>query len=942
MVRMRNSHWMFFWLLILGLLAGLTGAPLNAQSSGTSLSSETPTIQPFTPSPAFDSYPLPYTITPSVPANVPSELGDNYWVEGFHGEGMDFNVYAVVSDNQGNVYAGGVFDIAGDVVVNNVAKWDGTRWHSLAGGTNGTVFALAIGPDGSLYAGGDFLIAGGVTVNHIARWDGTTWHPLGSGTTADVLTLQVDANGNLYAGGQFWGAGTCSGSAGCAYIARWDGAIWNPLESGMDDPVHTITLGPHGELYAGGEFLRAGSCDYSQGCNYIAQWNGVGWREVGGGAKHDVLALITDSHGNVYAGGHFLEMAGCTRSQGCRGIAKWDGLNWNPLNQGVNGSVFDLAVDANNDIIVVGGFNEEENGGILLPRIARWNGDTWSTLGNGTDRAIHAITVAGPNNIYIGGDFFRAGNESAHYFAHWDGTEWDSPGISGNGMNSAVSSIVANGTTSIYVAGLFGIAGGEVIPYLAQWDGNSWAPVDGNPNNAVEVMISDGNGGLYIAGAFTAVDGVPATAIAHWDGMNWHPLGSGIPGTGNPGGDIHELLVAPNGDLYVAGQFEFAGGVKVNNIARWDGTTWHSVGGGTTGLVRALLFDDNGDLYAGGAFSHAGGVLTRGIARWDGEQWFPLGETILSSGSVYTLSMDPYGALYAGGSFNAYPCANAESCNNLTRWDGTAWHAVGGGAGGTVLTLVWDSNGNLYAGGWFRSAGVCGPANGCNYIARWDGAEWHPLGRGMNQRVGSILPLADSLWVGGYFSLAGDKVSNQIARWDHAPIPPTPTVTNTPTHTTTPSQTATPSHTPSPSTTPTATLTPSYTATPSKTSTPIPTFTATATVTPTSQPTATATITPDNTRTPTSTPIPSHTPMPTLTPSAGATATRPPTTTVTPSLTATILASASATPTPTATVTATMTSVPATRTPTVIPPTTTPSSTATVFRSLLFLPLVRR
>ena len=49
-----------------------------------------------------------------------------------------------------------------------------------------------------------------------------------------------------------------------------------------------------------------------------------------------------------------------------------------------------------------------------------------------------------------------------------------------------------------------------------------------------------------------------------------------------------------------------AGGVTVNNIARWDGTNWSAIGSGVNGFVNGIAVSGN-TLYAGGFFTSAGG-----------------------------------------------------------------------------------------------------------------------------------------------------------------------------------------------------------------------------------------------------------------------------------------------------------------------------------------------
>ncbi len=61
-------------------------------------------------------------------------------------------------------------------------------------GLNGDVGAVAVYDDGTgpaLYVGGSFSVVGNVVASNIAKWDGTQWQPLGSGTNDEVRTLTV-------------------------------------------------------------------------------------------------------------------------------------------------------------------------------------------------------------------------------------------------------------------------------------------------------------------------------------------------------------------------------------------------------------------------------------------------------------------------------------------------------------------------------------------------------------------------------------------------------------------------------------------------------------------------------------------------------------------------------------------------------------------------------
>src|SRR5262245_15014218 len=161
--------------------------------------------------------------------------------------------------------------------------------------------------------------------------------------------------------------------------------------------------------------------------------------------------------------------------------------------------------------------------------------------------------------------------------------------------------------------------------------------------------------------------------------------GSWRGGLWSAGTNLAVCAVATRGsDVYVGGSFHTAGSVIVHNIARWDGSAWHDVGGGMVRYVYALAFDQVGNLYAGGSFTHAGGVAARGIAKWDGSTWSPLGSGI-TTGSIDALAFDASGNLYAGGAFSVISGVPAA---NVAMWNGTAWSALGVGCTHPVSCLA--------------------------------------------------------------------------------------------------------------------------------------------------------------------------------------------------------------------------------------------------------------
>jgi len=79
-------------------------------------------------------------------------------------------------DAIGNLYIAGEFTNWGDANGNYIVKWDGSNLSSLGTGLNYYCYALAIDNNGILYAGGLFTLAGGVAnTTRIAKWNGSVW-----------------------------------------------------------------------------------------------------------------------------------------------------------------------------------------------------------------------------------------------------------------------------------------------------------------------------------------------------------------------------------------------------------------------------------------------------------------------------------------------------------------------------------------------------------------------------------------------------------------------------------------------------------------------------------------------------------------------------------------------------------------------------------------------
>ena len=329
------------------------------------------------------------------------------------------------------------------------------------------------------------------------------------------------------------------------------------------------------------------------------------------------------------------------------------------------------------------------------------SGQSWSTVGFGTNYTIYSLATYN-NNLYAGGQFTTAGGISANNIAEWNGASWSALGTGLNSTWFTNVNALAVYNNSLYSGGIFSTAGSLNVNNVASWNGSTWASLGAGINayvstNEYSVNAFDTlNGDLYIGGYFDSAGGKPAVGIANWNGNSWSILEKGL------NGEVFAMTTY-NNQLVIGGNIDSAEGKPANKIVIWNGTNFTAIAGSkyTNGVITSLCVY-KGMLIVGGLFDSIGGIAANNVAAWNGTLWLNLGSGI-RYGRVYSLATYSNN-LYAGGSFYI-----PGGPNNIAKWNGTTWSSVDGGLGryndtNTVYALtVW--NGSLYAGGYFDSAG---------------------------------------------------------------------------------------------------------------------------------------------------------------------------------------------------------------------------------------------
>ncbi|MEM1178275.1 MAG: hypothetical protein AAGM22_08030 [Acidobacteriota bacterium] len=706
---------------------------------------------------------------------LPAAPADCQFLPGSGLPGFDRFVqdFVVFDDGDGAaLYATGTFTIAGNTEARHIAKWDGREWSPLGLGlgreVSGTTFngrALAVHDDGSgpaLYVSGRFNLADGVMTRNVARWDGEQFTPLGDGLPDSVIELEVYDDGDgekLYA------------SSGGLFV--WDGASWTDLPAGHGG--QDLAVYDDG----GGAKLYATTLMSNHPEGGVAAWDGTTWLALAGpsgfgtdGAIFD-MAVFDDGGGEkLYVGGRFTTAGGVAALQ----LASWDGTQW----QAVPGSP---STDGGVDALAV--FDEGEGPRLAVAftdfdsreaKVFTWDGATWTELavpsafrGSASISTMIAFDAGGGERLHVGGQIDEVGRlRSVRHIATWRGawTALENPPPNGLGRRAHAFEVFDDGNgEALYAGGIFDSAGDRLANRIARYGASSgrWSPVRDASNlgpvtssdsigalPAIEALrtFDDGNGArLYATGDFLRTEAPRLENIGAWDGTAWHPLGTGLSGVGKT------LAVFDDGTgpaLYVGGSFGDADGVTVNHIARWDGVAFTALDGAAgLGVAAAedpevsssVVFDEGSGpaLYIAGHFDEAGGVAVNNLAKWTPVGGFSAVGGFDASASVVDTILDlevfdegSGPALFIAGEFQD---VNGLEVNGVVRWDGTTFAALAGPSGVGVAEgsgrgqirdlLAYDAGDGtkLFAGGFFDLAG----GEAAYGAATWDGQRWSPL-----------------------------------------------------------------------------------------------------------------------------------------------------------------------------------------------------------------------
>ncbi|HET9474467.1 MAG TPA: hypothetical protein VFO82_11275 [Steroidobacteraceae bacterium] len=564
-----------------------------------------------------------------------AQLNGTMWTPVGAGEITGGYVATIAATGTG-ICVGGTFLVTiGAATVENIACWDGTTWSQLGTGEFGgppmNIWALAQDPNGRWYAGGDFSFYGSAGGHGLARLGhGDVWHALdgGVGNGFDNFVRRIVFDGNdVIVGGRFDAAGREFVEA--HNVARWSlGTGWSQVGGGVANEVgiivehergvHSLAIAADGMLWVGGLFSRAGNVA-AMNVMRVASDNTasavVGPRPTNG-VSGMVNALATMADGTLIAGGQF-SFAGRTAAER---LAAWNGTEWAPIFGGLGGTVIDMKVLSTGAIAVAG--TDLQSGDTYLGAVAFYRDNAWQVPGGipiyGTGLVVYEDAR---KRIWLGGSLYDESFSEEQLFV-FDGGAWSSRGdfVNAGPFGELGGSVraIAEYAGKLVIAGQFDQVNGDVARHIVTEDAaGGWSELGGITGEGlvwVNTLAVHSRLGLVVGGPFHTIGGAEIRNLAAWNGSQWKDIGGGLTAEGN---FVFVTKLLPHGDgLFVAGGFDHAGTTPAQNIAWFDGTSWHALDGGVSDLTAAMVVKDD-VLYVGGSLLLADGKPSCHVGVWD-------------------------------------------------------------------------------------------------------------------------------------------------------------------------------------------------------------------------------------------------------------------------------------------------------------------------------------
>jgi uncharacterized delta-60 repeat protein len=668
------------------------------------------------------------------------------------GTGFSNIVYSAAVQSDGKIIVGGGFGTYSGSANSNIVRLNtngtkDTTFNIGTTGANSNVLSIAVQSDQKIIIGGFFTTYSGSTKNRIVRLNtdgtadtGSSWNQ-GVGLNNSIYTMAVQSDQKIIIGGFFT---TYSGSININRIARLntDGTLdtsFNTGTNGFDSQVNTIAVQSDQKIVVTGNFTTYSGSNKG----YIVRLNtdgtadtGSSWNQ-GAGFNSTVYGMAVQSDQKIIVGGIFSNYSGSNISRIIR--LNTNGTIDNTFNQGTsfNSTVTSLGIQSDGKIIVKGTFTAYS--GSIANGVVRLNTD--GTLDTTFNRNFSINTSTFPSLVFplsngstILGDQFTGDKIGYMTFLNPTGGRTTQSLVDSYGFFSSILTSISQSDGKIVAGGSFTFYSGSSKGYIVRLNtdgtadtGSSWNQGAGFNSN-VTTLVTQSDGKIIVGGSFTTYSGsnnISRIARLNTNGTRDTTFN---PGTAGVSGQVNSVAVQSDGKIVIGGNFTAYSGSTKNYIARanTDGTA------------------DTG-------------------SSWNQGTGF--------NNTVQNVAIQSDGKILVGGTFTQYSSSVRNGIVRINS-DGTIDTSFNVGTGFNITaspqTILIQPDGKVIIGGVFTT--YSGSATNNNNIIRLntDGTKDTTFnsGTGASNVIYAITPEpgTNKIIIGGAFTTYSGSTANRIAR----------------------------------------------------------------------------------------------------------------------------------------------------------------------------------
>jgi hypothetical protein len=298
-----------------------------------------------------------------------------------------------------------------------------------------------------------------------------------------------------------------------------------------------------------------------------------------------------------------------------------------------------VAADSASDVWAVG-YDTPTTTGLTPTLVEHYNGSNWTIVTSanvvGGSNKLTGVAALSASDVWAVGNYTSGSGLTQPLIEHYDGSTWSLVGsLHVAGSYNYLTGVAAVSATDVWAVGYYSAPGSPAQPLIEHYDGTTWSLVGGASLGPVACILSGvavvpATSALWAVGNCTTSNGLPQPLTEYYDGTSWSSYPGASTGlTGAVDGNLHGVAADSANDVWAVG-YDTANVFQQTLVERWTGTTgtyWTLVASPNSGAYQNELLGvaaaSASDVWAVGYYDTTANGLNDQplIEHYDGHTW---------------------------------------------------------------------------------------------------------------------------------------------------------------------------------------------------------------------------------------------------------------------------------------------------------------------------------